>query len=435
VIFHFDISGEYVGDLAQACSPLGVTRSMGRVSSALDNAAADSFGAVALSWAGIDGPTVRHRLDFGGNGRTKGMLDIASVIQCRSVGRYSRVAITTLTSRLAGGILSRLLTTTGGVLRQTNWGGPVIIGAFALTGPTALRDTSVFGTLTLTGIYAIAVVGLALLSGVAGQVSLGQMGLVATGSYGSAIATVRWGLPPLVGVVVGLTLTLLVALPASAVLRLRGANLALATLAFGILMAQLVTNLASWTGGVNGYVGIQPLELWGLRLGGDDAMFMTAWLLTALGLIVNGNLLRSRFGRGLRAAREDEDAARSVGVPTFRYKVTAWLIAAAYASLAGSLYAHHLQFIAPEQFSVRQSVTLVAAVVVGGTASFAGPVLALATLRLLPEVLGSGPISPAAVTGLLLIVVMVLSADGLAGGARWFWRRLPAGAPRATGTD
>lgn len=291
------------------------------------------------------------------------------------------------------------------------------VALFAIIGPPLLGQTDVYGALTTSGILGISVAGLSLLTGVAGQVSLGQAGLVAVGAYASAIATVRWDLAPVAGIGLSVLACVVIATVTSTIIRLRGLHLALATLALGIVLQQVLVNLGGWTGGVRGLLGIPPLEIGGLSLSDEDQIFTTAWLLSAAAVLLNANMIRSRTGRALRAIHDDEEAARACGIPVVRLKIAIWLMSAAYTAVAGSLYAHYSGFIAPEQFGVEMSIVLVAAVVVGGIGSTPGALCGLVVLRLVPELIPSEHVAPKLLYGILLVVVMASAPGGLAGGA------------------
>lgn len=289
-----------------------------------------------------------------------------------------------------------------------------LYAAFVLAAPWAIGDSGHFRTLVLSGIWGLAVVGLAILAGFAGQVALGHAGIVALGAYGTAIATTRWDLPALAGIAVGMTLTLIAAGLTSPILRLRGYYFALATLALGWLVTQLLINLDGWTGGNNGITSIPRFAVVGFEISGERQMFFLAWAVLGVAIVVQNGLGDSRLGRALFAIRHDEDAAATLGIAVARYKIVVWIIAAAFASVAGSLYAHYVRFVSPEQFTFGQSVILLAAVVVGGTGSAYGPVIALALLRMLPEFTKDIEwLTPSLLSGALLIVVMVFFPGGL----------------------
>lgn len=289
------------------------------------------------------------------------------------------------------------------------------VAVFVVLAPVLFGDTKWFDTLVLSGIFGIAVVGLSMLSGHAGQISLGQAAIVGVGAYGSAIATTRWGLTPILGVCIAVLAALVVAAIASPVLRLKGNYLALATLAMGMLIERLLINMVDWTGGNNGIFGIPRFQVLGLSVESRTASFLVPWVVLLLALVLHVNLGRSRVGRALRAIHHDEDVARSAGVAAARYKILIWLIAAALAGIAGALYAHEIRFTSPEQFNFGQSVVLLSAVVIGGTGSLFGPVIALVLLRTIPVVSpDSDWLTPAMVSGVLMVIVMVFFPGGLA---------------------
>jgi branched-chain amino acid transport system permease protein len=269
--------------------------------------------------------------------------------------------------------------------------------------------------LVITAILGLAVVGLSILVGYAGQVSLGQAGIVAIGAYGSAITTVSYGWAPLAGVGAGIVVTMVVAGVTCLLIRLRGLYLALATLALGMLIQILIENLPDLTGGVNGLTGVPYFSVSGLELSDGRSMFVLAAVLVAAAVWLNAGITTSHIGSCLRAIHDDEDAALASGVPVVRYKCMIWIIAALYASIAGSLYAHYIGFVSPGQFGTEMSIILITAVVVGGMTS---PLLGLVTfagLRALPDLLPEDTVSPMLAIGVLLIVFMSQAPTGLQG--------------------
>jgi branched-chain amino acid transport system permease protein len=298
---------------------------------------------------------------------------------------------------------------------------------FVVVAPAVLGGTSVFDTLVLSGILGVAVVGLSMLAGYAGQISMGQGALLGAGAYGSAIATTRWDWPPLAGMLFGALLVLVAALAAAVVLRLSGLYLAVATLALGYILEDLFYNLKSWTKGSDGIAGLARFSLFGWEVRSDAQFFRLAWAVVLLALVVHINLARSRVGRGLLAIHADEAAARSLGIPAFRYKVVVWMIAAFLAGVSGSLYAHYFRFTQPDLFTLGLSVTILAAVVVGGSGSLFGPVFGIVALRLLPEISKHFEwASNGLLTGVVLVTVMVLAPGGLAE----IWHRALRGVQR-----
>lgn len=248
-------------------------------------------------------------------------------------------------------------------------------------------------------IYGIVALGLNLLVGYAGQISLGQAGFLAIGAYASALLTQRlgwqfWLALPAAGLLTAGVGGLL-ALPAQ---RVSGPYLAVVTLGFGLTVPQLALFAGGLTGGSGGLRQIPPaaLPIWydataGLyvfELSTERRFYYLALALTAALALLAARLVRSRTGRALRALRDSEPAAQAMGVSLVRYKTLAFALSAFYAGIAGSLYAHLIRFISPESFTLVQSVEFLAMIVVGGLATTRGPLLGAALLLGLQEGLG-----------------------------------------------
>src|SRR5512136_1960031 len=314
--------------------------------------------------------------------------------------------------------------------------------------------------LTMTAWYALAVVGLSLLMGYAGQISLGPAGFLAIGGYAAAFlstldlsalrghplvaAAARLGLfaarpdlfggevlapSPWLGLVAGVAFA--VGVP---VLRLRGHYLAMATLAFGTIVSAAVVGTQR-LGAADGISGVPPFPvLPGVRIGGGPAdrlaNYYVAWGLVALALLLLGNLVRSRTGRALRALHGGEDAARAMGVDAARLKVRVFVLAAAMAAAAGVFLTHYVGGIGPSEVSVMKSVRYVAMVAVGGMGSLWGALSAAAVLEFL-SLRGVFGAHDDAVFGGILLAVMLFAPDGIlnfrARGLLDRLRRRPAG--------
>lgn len=286
---------------------------------------------------------------------------------------------------------------------------------FVALGPTLLGGTFLFGPLLLAGVYGTAVSGLSMLTGYAGQISMGQSAMIGLGAYGSAIAVTRWGAAPIVGVLLGAALSLTAALVTGVVFRLTGVYLAVATLGLGYIVEDMLLNLRSWTRGSDGIAGLPHFSILGISFDTEKKFFSLAWAVLVVALVVTVNVSRSRVGRGLQAIHTDEGAARAQGIPVLRYKVTVWIMASMFAGVSGSLYAHYMRFVSPDLFTLGLSVVLVAAVVLGGNGSLFGPVFGIVLLQLLPEFTKAWPwLSTTLITGIILVVVMVFAPGGLA---------------------
>jgi len=272
------------------------------------------------------------------------------------------------------------------------------------------------------GIHALLVVGLNLLLGYAGQISLGHAAFFGLGAYTSGILTATYGVNPWLALLAGLVIcgitAVLIGVPA---LKLRGYYLAMATLGFGIIIYIFMNEAQGLTGGPSGLGGIPALSLFGFKLDTPKRLYLLIWPVLGGILALSANLVDSRTGRALRALHEGEAAAQSLGVNTSRLKLMIFVWSALYASLAGSLYAHTMNFIAPASFGFMFSIKLVTMVVLGGMASIWGSLLGAAALTVLPEILTMFHDYEVIVFGAILMVVMIFLPRGLVRGILDLW--------------
>lgn len=325
-------------------------------------------------------------------------------------------------------------------LRQVRVLLPLLATLAVAVAPLAVSDRFLLRVLTFAGINALVVVGLALLFGHAGQVSLGHAAFVGLGAYTYAVCTARLGLPwPLAFAAAGLVAAgggVVLALPS---LRLRGHYLAMATLGFGELMSLAFTEAEPVTGGVDGFGGI-PFPTLGAVVADDPAsLYWLVWLAVGLALLAARNLTALQPGRAMRALHGSEPGALASGVDVVGVKVRTFVLSALLAGLAGALYASVVGFVSPSLFTLAASVTLLAMAVLGGTGSLAGPLLAAVLLTLVQylDALVPGLPREAARTlqsyqedvyGLVIVLVVIFAPRGLAG----LWqRRGPAPGPEA----
>lgn len=291
--------------------------------------------------------------------------------------------------------------------------------------PLLLEGTGLIGSLVITGILSIAVLGLDLLMGFAGQVSLGQAGFMAVGGYTAAILATRHNVDPLAATGAGIVLALATALVLSLVTaRLRGLYLALATLAFGLLVDSVAVGATGLTGGPSGLVGIPSFAAGGYTFASPRSTYYLVWGLAGAALLLFANLARSGYGRALRAIRADPTAARALGIRVPGYKVSVFLVSAALASVAGSLYAFHFHFLSPEMVNTSRSVEMIAMLALGGERTLVGPVIGVALLTLLPTVFQPLAVYKTAAEGLILILIMLYLPGGIFGGVLAGVRRL-----------
>jgi branched-chain amino acid transport system permease protein len=284
------------------------------------------------------------------------------------------------------------------------------------------------------GLYAMVVLGLVLLTGVAGLTSFGQAAFVGLGAYATAYATTAWGASPWLGLVCGLALTLAVALVVAGVtLRMSGHYLPLATIAWGLALFFLVGNLG-FLGKYDGLQGIPPVAVAGLELRTGRASYWLIWIVALLGAVALRHLLDSRPGRAMRALKGGTLMAEAMGIPTLRYKVLAFVIAALYASLSGWLFAHFQRSVNPTPFGLQMGIEYLFMAVLGGVGLVGGAFVGAASVKFaenqlqdwLPALLDtSGPVE-LVVFGMVLILVLQVTPQGL-----WslVTRRLPVRRP------
>jgi branched-chain amino acid transport system permease protein len=308
---------------------------------------------------------------------------------------------------------------------------PALGLAVACVLPFLLGNYHVF-QLTLVLVYAIALLGLNMLTGYNGQISLGHGAFYAIGAYTTAILMDKAGLPywatiPIAGAVCGVA-GFLFGLPA---LRLEGLYLALATFALGFAMPQILKHksIENWTGGAQGIVIVKPDPPAWAPLGQDQWLyfFVLAWLIVLF--VLAWNLLRGRMGRAMIAIRDQPIAAQAMGVNTALIKSTTFGVSALYTGVAGALGAIAIQFVAPDSFTILLSITLVVGVVVGGLASMSGAIYGAIFIQFVPNIADQvSKAAPSAIYGVILIAFMYLMPTGVAGfiriaRARWFRRR------------
>ncbi|NTU60318.1 MAG: branched-chain amino acid ABC transporter permease, partial [Deltaproteobacteria bacterium] len=243
---------------------------------------------------------------------------------------------------------------------------------------------------------------------------LGHGAFFGLGAYGSAILTSTYGLPswPVmagVAAVVGLVAWVL-GVPT---LRLHSHYLAMATVGFNIVVYTILVQWDAVTGGPSGLSGIPALSIAGFKFNNDFRFHYLAWGAALLAFTLCINLVRSGVGRGLAGISADEAAASCLGVDVRRAKVGVFVLSAVFASIAGSLYAHHLRFVSPDTFGIFASLDMVTMVVVGGLGSVWGTLFGVAFLTLLPEFLGFFDDWKEIVHGLILVVILLFLPQGL----------------------
>ncbi|MEV4351714.1 branched-chain amino acid ABC transporter permease [Actinoplanes sp. NPDC049596] len=294
------------------------------------------------------------------------------------------------------------------------------------------RQLSVF---ILLGLAATVTAGVSLLMGYAGQVSLGQAAFYAIGAYAAGLSAVH-GVPSLVGLLLAPVVAAVAAVLLGApLLRLRGHHLAFATLAVQLILLSLLGQ-GTWAGGAIGLQGIPRLSLGPLELKEDIGYAYVVWAVLAIVLLISRNVVASRPGRALRAAATSEIAAAASGVPVGGYRLAVFTLSAAFAGLAGGVYAFYLGYLAPGSFPVLLSIEFVVMAVVGGLGTIAGPLVGATVIVLLVQLLnelGTQPGMPSyapsvlsyAVYALLLILAILYMPKGIVPALHQLSARLP----------
>ena len=306
---------------------------------------------------------------------------------------------------------------------QVFWYGLLVV--LLLAAPFAVGEYGM-SQLHFILIYSIVGLGLMLLVGFTGQISLGHAAFLAVGAYTEALLQAR-GVPFLVSLPVAALLSgalgWVLGLPA---LRLKGIYLAIATFAFNIIVEEVIARWEGLTGGNSG-LHLKPIEIFGVNFGGDAGFYYLCLGLTVLSILALMNLLRSPTGRAFVAIRDSEISASCMGVNLATYKTMSFALSAAFTGIAGALYAHKVTFISPEQFTLLQSIELITIVILGGVGFIHGAVLGAAFVIVLPQLIsiakdylpstiaGSG--LQAVVFGLVLIGFIIFEPLGLYG--RW----------------
>jgi branched-chain amino acid transport system permease protein len=278
------------------------------------------------------------------------------------------------------------------------------------------------------GIYGIVAIGLALLLGYAGQVSMAQAAFFGIGAYTSAILTTRTEMNPWFALVVG---ALIAAASAGVLgvplLKLEGHVLAVATMALSIVIYTLFVEWSALTGGYDGIGGIPGLSLLGFRFSSDLHYYYLIWACVLVVFILSNNIVHSRVGRALRSIHRfsggSEMAAQSVGISPVKYKVQVFMISAFYASIAGSLYAHWIAFINPEPFDVFISILMLIMITIGGMGSLWGALMGSALIvisgeffrDMVPRILpGAAGEMEHIAYGVILVLILLFMPRGLA---------------------
>lgn len=262
-------------------------------------------------------------------------------------------------------------------------------------------------------INAMIVLGLNLLIGFAGQISLGHAGFLGIGAYASAVLPTHFGWHPVLAMVGGAVITgILAALVARPIFKLKGHYLAMATLGLGIIINIVLRNEAQWTGGPDG-MPVMPMSVFGTEIYSDKTWYWVVAAMLVIAVWASLNLIDSPFGRAMRALHGSEVASQVVGVNVVRYKVSIFVLSAVFASLMGSITAHYIGFVSPNFADFFHSIELVTMVVVGGMASVFGSLVGAVLLTALPQLLATFEGWETVVFGAILMGFMIFLPKGI----------------------
>jgi branched-chain amino acid transport system permease protein len=298
-------------------------------------------------------------------------------------------------------------------LRTSNVTVVATVAALVAVLPLVLPSPFYYRIAALVFIFALAVLGLNLLMGFAGQVSLGHAGFFGIGAYAVAVGPTHWGVPSWAALPAGAAAAgLLAYLVGRPILRLRGHYLAVATLGMGLLIAMVFTNEARLTGGPDG-MPVPRLELFGWRVRGSITWYWVSGVTLVIGVWLATNLIGSPTGRAFRAIHDSETAASMLGIDLARYKLTAFVLSAVYAAVAGAYLALFDGLVTPATAGFLRSIEFVSMAVLGGLGSILGSLVGAAVLVVLPQILTVFHDYEHIALGLIMIVFMIFLRAGI----------------------
>ena len=298
-------------------------------------------------------------------------------------------------------------------MKKSAYFGLYIVMAILLVLPFVLPNSFYVDLVIRMAINAVIVLGLNLLIGFAGQISLGHAGFLGIGAYASAVLPTHFGWHPILALGAGAVAAgLLAALVARPIFKLKGHYLAMATLGLGIIINIILRNEAAWTGGPDG-MPVPAMSLFGFELSNEKHWYWMVALLLSVSVWASLNLINSPFGRALRALHGSEVASQVVGVDVVRYKVAIFVLSAVFASVMGSVTAHYVGFVTPNLADFFHSIELVTMVVIGGMASVYGSLVGAVLLTALPQALTTFEGWETVAFGAILMACMIFMPKGL----------------------
>jgi len=298
---------------------------------------------------------------------------------------------------------------------KSNLTSVLILCALIAIAPFFITKGYIMSIMVFVGIHAIVVLGLVLLQGYTGQISLGHSAFFAIGAYVSAILATSLHLPPVLTIIVGTVLSMLFSIVIGfATLRIKGDYLALATLAFGLLVYRLIVEFSELTGGYGGYRDIPKLPIGFLPFKKDVAYYSVVWLFVVIVFVFVNHITKSPYGLFMRGVQKDEVAVSVLGINVFKLKMKVLLFSAAVTGFAGALYTHYVTFISPEVFLIDRSILFLMMVIVGGSQYSWGGIIGAVFLTFIPEYLKTYQDISIGMYGLVMMLVILYFPGGIA---------------------
>lgn len=290
------------------------------------------------------------------------------------------------------------------------------VAAAALLLPIIARNEYFIHLMVMALVYGIVAMGLNILTGYTGKLSLGHAGFFGLGAYVSALLSIKLGVPALVSIVIaGVVLFFMGVLLGLPTLRLEGHYLSIVTIGFNEVIILVLINMRSLTRGPGGLRGIPPISIGGFELVSDVSQYYFAVILVAILLWLKSKLVKSHVGLALRAVMDGEVASEACGVNVAYYRVFAFGISAMYAGIGGGVLAHFLNYISPYSFQSPESFALLGMLVVGGIGTLAGPIIGSIIMTLLPEYLRAFADFRLIINAVLTIVLLIKVPGGIVG--------------------
>jgi branched-chain amino acid transport system permease protein len=293
--------------------------------------------------------------------------------------------------------------------------GWIVASIILLAAPLLLGKYSIF-LVSLLAIYALVSLGLNLLMGYTGQIAAGHAGFLALGAYFTAIIgeNLQWVPCPVILFMAGIFTGIIGFLLGIPILRLKGFYIAMATLAFGVVVSEVILQWSSLTGGDNGF-SVPTASIAGFAFDSDFKLYYLIIPVTLAMTVLARNLVNGYIGRAFIALRESEIAAQTIGIDLARYKTIAFAISAFYTGVAGGLFAYLITFLSPDAFSIELSIDFIAMIVIGGMGSILGSIIGAVILTGMQQTLAGLLDLQILIFGLSLIIFMIFMPKGISG--------------------